>query len=842
MENAGKDISCYTTALVIKHAKKSGVADAVLFDEIQEYKNLLLNPLEWVDGRIVSKLLGNYVKAKDGDCAALTRAGIEITLSQITHFQLLFLKIFPLSVIAKKLEQLTESSIAKMFSLQIKLNGKAGGEMITKVHYPEKYSTYMCQYNKGCAIGTLMAKGYKNIQVSETSCAALNNLQSCVFEFSWDTSYRPFEKLKSWFFFRFKSQKNILSHMETAHQRLVGKHEELLSLQEFYSHILRSMDESILWCSLDATIEFCNFGFSRMTGFAESEIIGKKFIEFPGLTGEKIMQIGSGQYDQFIKPQIFELQFNKPEKRPIICEATVLFVPQGTRKAGILIVIRDVTLSRAAAKQLSLAEKKYRSLYENSPALIIGLNIAGKIIYANPALVESTGFSEQELKTMGFMDLIAPGTNIDLQKIYAEKFVDSSNLMELQFRTKRGQWKAVTMSTYPLQDEEGKSAGLAGIGIDITETKRLNELIVKAQRMELLGQMAGGLAHDFKNILASISGYAEIINVRTKEEKTKMMANIITEGTIHADELIKKLLSFSRGNNEQVKLNRVNLNKIVSEAGKLVQGAVSADIRVETRVPNEQFYIIADAGGIHQCILNLCMNAKDALKEKPDGNGFIMIRLSAGAPLNSVRIEVEDNGLGIAPHLIEKIFDPFFTTKKDRGGTGLGLSVVYGIVKTHNGAISLDSHPGQGVTFKIELPLAPAPDAPTQQSTEKKIIAVLDDEPVIRGFCSEVFQHYGYESVSFSSVENIVNWLVENKNNTWFILSDIFLPEMKPREFAEKCSHIESRLKIMWMSGCPVPDSLIDFITPNIFIKKPFTPYEFIERIKSFALTVEGQG
>jgi PAS domain S-box-containing protein len=693
----------------------------------------------------------------------------------------------------------------------------------------------MCEYNKGCALGTLIAKGYKNIRFTETACAALSDSPICVHEFTWDSSFVPLETVKSWAFFRFKSQKQILSHMESAHQQLHVKHEELKSLQEFYSHVMANMDEAVLWCETNGSIAFCNPGFSKMTGQPDADMIGKKLEDIPGLSWPNVREIFGGPGEGHRKPHIIEIAFKQNGRKQIIGEATVLFVPQGTRKAGFLIVIRDVTRSRIAAKQLSLAENRYRSLYENSPALIVGLNTIGKIIYANRAMVDSTGFTEEELKTMDFVDLLAPDSGIDLRKVYTDRIESGAGLLEVHFRTKNGQWKAVTMSTYPLQDEDGNLAGLAGIGVDITETQRLNEQIIKAQRMELLGQLAGGLAHDFRNILASISGFAELIRVRTGEEKTRKMVSVILDGTVRADELIRKLLSFSRGDTGESKFANVNLCSVVNEAGRLVLGAISSSVKVGISVPDEPLYVSGDAGGINQCILNLCMNAKDALKEKPDENGFISVRLKADATREKALIEVEDNGPGIPPHLIEKIFDPFFTTKKDRGGTGLGLSVVYGIVKTHRGKITLDSRPGQGATFTIELPLAPSPQAPAAQPPHQGIIAVLDDEPGMRAFCSEVLQHYGYEVVTFSSVDTTIKWLSENKSKAWFVLSDIYLPGMEHRAFAHLCSKIDDRLKIMWMSGAAVPASLADLITPVNFISKPFSPYGFIERIKSFA-------
>jgi PAS domain S-box-containing protein len=622
--------------------------------------------------------------------------------------------------------------------------------------------------------------------------------------------------------------------MESAHQQLQTKHTELKSLQEFYSHLMANMDEAVVWCDKDGIIGFSNPGFLRLSGLDEQSTNSKYFFDIARLSAENGRDLLEQCIGKPMQPLTVQMRFPDDGNGMRIGEASVMYVESSGQVPGFLIVIRDVTKAQEIEKKLYLAENRYRSLYENSPALIVGLNTVGKIIYANPAAVESLGFSEEELKNMNFTDLISPDSNTEIRNAFIDRFVDSSQLTEVHFKTRDGQWKAAAISLYKLLDEDGRVAGMAAIGVDITETQRLNEQIIKTQRMELLGQLAGGLAHDFKNILATIKGYSQIISVKTTEDKTKKMAETIFTATDRANELVQKLLSFSRGDT-QIRYTRTNLNEIIKEVSGLVTGSISSSITIRFQIPDEQLFFMGDSGSIHQVILNLCMNAKDALLEKYSNGGekTITIKIYKIEHKNEIRIEVTDNGPGIQPHIIEKIFDPFFTTKKGKGGNGLGLSMVYGIVKQHKGEISVDSKPGEGATFMIDLPLLPADEAQTK--TVSNVIIVLDDEPGMRALCGEVLRHYGYEAVEFESTEKAIKWLKENREHAWFAISDVFMPDMDPPVFLSTCKDIKDGFRVFWISGFPIPDNLKTTITPDGFMMKPLAPYDFMERIKKFA-------
>jgi two-component system, cell cycle sensor histidine kinase and response regulator CckA len=468
-------------------------------------------------------------------------------------------------------------------------------------------------------------------------------------------------------------------------------------------------------------------------------------------------------------------------------------------------------------------------LYENSPALIIGLDVNGKFVYANPAAVEQTGFSEEELKSMNFKQLVAPEANNITEGIINNLLSQPSRLQEVHFKTKAGEWKSITLTTYQIFDADGTLAGVAGVGVDITETKRLNEQLIRTQRMELLGQMAGGMAHDFKNMLASINGYCTLIAQKSKEPKIIQYVGTMEQASIRASDLLKNLLAFSRGNVSEVQ--KFDINEIANEIAALMKGIAAKAITIETVLPDSPMYILGDSGQIHQCVLNLCMNASDAMGDK---KGSIIITVKqAEEKDNHVWIQVEDTGAGISPDIIEKIFDPFFTTKKKTGGTGLGLSVVYGIIKAHKGTVLVDSRPGEGTTFTIELP--GFVENELKSSDGRKTIMVIDDDDVPRTYCMEILRRSGYKAIDFSNVKEAEEWLRHNADELWFAISDVIMPDMDINKFLETCQKIKEDFTCVWMSGYITPE--IEKLAHNgIFLKKPFTPIDLLETIKSLKL------
>jgi CheY-like chemotaxis protein len=276
---------------------------------------------------------------------------------------------------------------------------------------------------------------------------------------------------------------------------------------------------------------------------------------------------------------------------------------------------------------------------------------------------------------------------------------------------------------------------------------------------------------------------------------------------------------------------------VVKEVRTLLLPVIPKNIKVNIDLPKRNFQVLGDSGKIHQCLLNLCLNAKDALGSK---HGKINLKLLKPADNEYVIIEVEDTGPGIPPNTIERIFDPFFSTKPSKRGTGLGLSVVYGIVRGHNGKITVDSRPGEGTTFRIELPAVQVEKKKSikksrkKQELEKKqgTVMIIDDEVLVRGFCDDVLKDQGYATIQFGNGQKALSWFERNAQEVRFAIADIIMPQMDGIETVEKLRAIRRDLKVIWMTG---------YVSPNAkkppekdpFLTKPFTPVTLVETVEN---------
>ena len=796
--------------------------------------------MEWTYANVWNKLARNFEKANDNKPGILEQAGQEITKNQVSNFQLLFLKIAPISFIANNIPNHFEKNICKIIKVNATIrDGEAN--VIFKPEIISKYSTQICDFNRGCTFATFKLKGYKNLSIEETSCAARKGDSKCHYKIKWTSPPNIIRRIKNFYFFRFRDQRSIIRHMKESHESLQEQYKEILSMKDFYSHIMNTMVEGILWLDSGGKITFSNKGFSAITGYEENELLEKYFWNF--LSDDKL----STEYREIFmhsctipfvpKTQEFNIITKDGEKR--IGMTSFVWVPSEHRSPGFLISIRDITDQKKVEKKLFASENRYRSLYENSPAIIIGFNPEGYFTYANPAMEEQSGYTEEELKKMHFGQLVAPGADFDAQRLL--KDLDKGvRLKEVHYKTKVGDWKSIVLNTYPMYDDANKVYGIAGIGVDITETKRLNEQLVQTQRMDLLGKMAGGLAHDFNNLLSVIMGFSELISKKSPDAATKKYTDNIKKASERAVGLIRNLLTFSRG--EIVKKKIFKLNDLITEIQNLLASPIIPyNVRVYTEIPEKPYFIEGDSGKIHQCILNLCLNAKDAIGEK---SGSITIRLIDSLKEDFVTIEVDDTGPGIPPDIIENIFDPFFSTKQKRKGTGLGLSVVYGIVRSHGGEINLDSRPGEGATFLIELPTVHYEIKEEETEKEEKeaipidvanksgLIMIVDDDELMRAFCKEAIEKHGYSTIQFSDSKKAVNWFKDNCHQVSIILADIVMPQMDGIEMVKHFREIQQDLNVIWMSAYLSPEMKRPTGNDPI-LKKPFAHADLIKTINS---------
>ncbi|MCF7668790.1 MAG: PAS domain S-box protein [Verrucomicrobia bacterium] len=487
--------------------------------------------------------------------------------------------------------------------------------------------------------------------------------------------------------------------------------------------------------------------------------------------------------------------------------------PETGEITGVVEFVRDITQRRVAYEALRESEEKYRSLIQNSPDGVFIADRDGRIMSANKAICDVLAVSEERLIGTCVTDFIPDGFKEQyyhrLSELLKGKPYTTPIVYELKLEN-RGRME-VEVRSVPFF-HSGKIVGFQGIVRDITEQRWLERQLLQAQKMEAIGMLAGGVAHDFNNILTVILGYTEaVLSSKDADANDFMPITQIHKAAERASELTRQLLLFSR--KQEVKLKYIDLNKTIGNLTKMLKRLIGEDVTLDLKLDSDISAVRADEGNIEQALANLCVNARDAMP----GGGRIEIstgnvELSESEELPGVefrlgrfvRLTVSDTGAGISEEDVYKIFEPFYTTKGMEKGTGMGLSVVYGIIKKHDGWINVESRPGHGTKFEIYLPAESQPaetkthDAASQESLRGRgeKILFIEDEEGIRRFACEALKRSNYIVYPAGNAKEAEDVFYKHRDEIDFIFSDMVLPDGNGLEVVEKL------LKTRW--GIPV--------------------------------------
>lgn len=496
---------------------------------------------------------------------------------------------------------------------------------------------------------------------------------------------------------------------------------------------------------------------------------------------------------------------------------------------------------------ISDRETKLRKIFDSSADCIALVTKEGDILDINEEGIKMFGYSDKseilKIKTSQFYVDISDWEKY-LKKLEKNGYVKN---FEVTLKKKNGEIFFSLISSSVVKDENGNILFIVTTIKDITETKKLQEQLFQAQKMESIGRLAGSIAHDFNNILSIIYGSNQLLQIYAKDNpQIEKYTSNIAKGVEKAKDFIKKLLYFSKKQPSVFKT--YDLNEIIKEEIKILKPIIREDITLELKTLDYPLYVNLDRGQFTQIFLNLIVNAMDAM---PEG-GKIRIELEEkyfeyehikNYPFVKVGsfacITFSDTGIGIPKEIMDKIFEPFFTTKPD--GTGLGLSTVYGIVQQHNGFINVYSEEGKGTTFRIYLPLLKASDH-IIESKEKEIdidinirkILLVEDNDDVRAVIEEILQTNGFEVYSFANGLEALNRFNEIKDSVELCLFDIVMPSIGGFELYKKIREIKPDIKVLFMTG--YADNLTQIHTilkeGQQIINKPFSIDELKNKIK----------
>ncbi len=509
-----------------------------------------------------------------------------------------------------------------------------------------------------------------------------------------------------------------------------------------------------------------------------------------------------------------------------------------------------IRVEKALRKSQLLQEKTFASLRD--AVFIIDADKL-EILDCNPAVTEIFGYSQKELlgKTTGFLNVDEEAYENFKENLYSTgEENDFLNYSESQMKHSNGTIFNTEQCVMLLKDEKKNRIGWVNVVRDITERKRLEEQLRHSQKMEAVGRLAGGVAHDFNNLLTAIIGYSEILKMQGALDNNSIHhVNEILNSANRAANLTQQLLAFSRKQVLQPKI--IDLNELIIETEKLLRRLIGEDINLLTGLDPELGHLNADPGQIEQVIVNLSVNARDAMpdcgKLTIETNNVYLDEsycqeYNKGAVGDYICLSISDTGHGMDKETKEHIFEPFFTTKEAGKGTGLGLSMVYGIVRQSGGYIWVYSEINHGTTFKIYLPRIEERDKtwkekPEQQIPEKgtETIMVVEDEEMVRNMISDGLKQFGYTIIEAGSgIEAVAVREGLETGSIDLLITDVIMPEMNGKELVKRFYMNDPDLKVMFISGYPDNAIMHHGVLDEgvVLLQKPFSPRSLALKVR----------
>jgi PAS domain S-box-containing protein len=489
--------------------------------------------------------------------------------------------------------------------------------------------------------------------------------------------------------------------------------------------------------------------------------------------------------------------------------------------------------------QVEEGVERHRRLFEDDITGNALLDPEGRILACNPSFVRMFGFASQaEAVTAKVADLHTQPRDWDA---LTERLRSGDRVVELEMELQRSDGKPLVVVANVVADRgpRGEIREIRAYYFDITERKRLEKQFLRAQRLESIGTLAGGIAHDLNNVLAPILLGFGVLKMQEKDPKRLEFLATLTRSTERGANMVGQLLSFARG----VDGNRENVNvgQLLDEVARIIDDTFLKSIQVRARVASDLWTVLGDPTQLHQVMLNLCVNARDAM---PDGGSITLSaqnvtlderyvgRNPDARPGPHVSIHVEDTGCGIAKDVLDKIFDPFFTTKEVGKGTGLGLSTSLGIVRSHGGFIRVYSEPGKGSKFQVHLPANAGSPADARANDDAdlprgagELVLVVDDEETVRIITRQTLEEYGYRVLVASDGAEAVAEFSRRKDQIDVVLTDMMMPVMDGPATITAMRDLDPDVRVVAASGLHQNDKVAKATHAGVrhFLAKPYS-------------------
>ncbi len=591
----------------------------------------------------------------------------------------------------------------------------------------------------------------------------------------------------------------------------------------------------VIWTSdLGLRISYVTPSVERLHGWTVPEWTGLRPEDYiaPGSLGfvrqaleDEFARHRPGQPQHQVTLEVEQL---RRDGSPFWTEVTARFLLDASgAPVGIVGVTRDATERKRAERELLESRERYRDLIEGANSVILRWDTEGRIMFINPFGLQLFGYTEEELVGRSVMGTIVADVGLDgrdLQEMIRAIETDPARFQrnENENLCKDGQRVWVDWTNRPIHDPDGRLTEILSVGNDVTarnraeaERRLLEEQLVQSQKIESVGTLAGGVAHDFNNMLSPIIGYAEMLRDELPAgDKRRTRAEAIISAGERCRDLVHQLLAFAR--KQTLEMRRLDLNTVVSGFETILRRTLRENIAIELRLAPAIGMLLGDSRQIEQVLLNLAVNARDAM---PEG-GRLLIE-TADVTLDQeyarahewvvpgpyVRLAVGDTGVGMDRETLAKVFDPFFTTKDVGKGTGLGLAMVYGIVKQHGGSVEAESEPGRGTTFRVHFPrVAGVESAVTTEGEAPRTrggetVLIVEDEDQVLTLAAEILRIHGYKVLEAGNAAQALAALAAHPAGIDLLLTDVILTDANGRTLHERIAAGGSRHAVLYMSG-----------------------------------------
>jgi two-component system cell cycle sensor histidine kinase/response regulator CckA len=621
-----------------------------------------------------------------------------------------------------------------------------------------------------------------------------------------------------------------------------------ITLQKHAEEALRRANETSIYASPipiiaadnERRVTMWNPAAEALFGWSEEEVVGKPN---PILPNDALTE-SANLHSRLLSGETLrgiEVVRQKRDGSLVTVSLSAAPIRDASRRVkGILGFLADITDRKRSEEALRSAEEKYRTIFENAVEGIYQTTPDGRYIAANPALAHMLGFdSPQDLinsrQDIKLQEYVKPEMRTEFVKTLEERGVVQN--FEYEAYRKDGKCIWVSENARAVRDAARKTLYFEGTVEDITARRELEQQLRQMQKIEAIGRLAGGVAHDFNNILMAISSYAELLDRKVTDEAARRYAGEIVRATERGSSLTEGLLTFSR---KQVLSPKVlDLNPLIEEQISMLKRLIPETIELEFIAASEIGRVKADPSQVQQVLMNLIINARDAM---PNGGRLVIetgtaeldgVDLPQGSqtpPGSYVMIAVSDNGCGMSAETKSHIFEPFFTTKEQGKGTGLGLAIVFGIVKQSGGQIFVQSELDMGTTFKVYFPSVQAAIAPQCLEEHQQLIVgaetilLVEDEDGVRESAAEFLREGGYTVLTASGAHEALKVAEQYDGPIHLLLTDLIMPSMSGKELSERMARVRPQIQVVFMSG--YSNNLLSdhqVLAPkHVLLQKPF--------------------